>query len=238
MMNLEQLVNNYAPILHFHPDEGTFCCYPSDAEEVYERFQHDWTTFREDRSPNSLIATAPCYYEIWIDEDMVQLRYWFWYKYNDFPKAPFGLGKHIGDWEHVEVRLFDGTTPSDAIWLLSNHLEARIMSLSLTLGNLRPERPHLDDTHVHVWAALGSHANYPSPKSRPRCYGRILCDRIRDDGEIWYTKMNLRPLLETNFCDFKGRWGDEQSPRSPLNEYNNRWRNFPNSEPEIYFSES
>ncbi|TFG31429.1 hypothetical protein EU527_12435 [Candidatus Thorarchaeota archaeon] len=233
-MNLEQLVCDYAPILNFHPDEGDFCCFPSDAEEVYQKFHRDWTKFQEDRSPAAMIPTTPCYYETWNDDDMIQIRYWFWYRYNDFPKVPFGLGKHIGDWEHVEVRLYDGTSPRDAIWFLSNHLEARITSFALTIQNIHPETPLLDGTHVRVWVALGSHANYPSPMSAPRCYGKIICDRIQENGEIWYTEQGLKPLEETNFHDFKGRWGNEKSPRSPMNEYNNRWRNYPNIEPDTY----
>ena len=235
-MNIEQVVNDYSPILHFHPDEGRFCCYPSDAEEIYLQFRHNWNEFQEDKSPNTIDPTAPCYFETWVDDDMIQLRYWFWYRYNDFPQAPFGLGKHIGDWEHVEVRLYNGTETTDAIWLLSNHLEAKIASLALRFGKKSPERPSLDEKHIHIWVALGSHANYPSPDSKPRCYGKLICDKIRGDGEVWNTKNGLKMIHETNFSQFIGRWGDEKSPRSPLNEYNNRWRNLPNFQPEVFSS--
>ena len=237
-MNIKQIVRDYAPILHFHPDEGSFCCYPSDAEEIYARFKDNWDTFKEDKSPKIFDPTAPCYYETWVDDELIQLRYWFWYNYNDFPQAPFGLGKHLGDWEHVEVRLYDGDAITDAIWLLSNHLEARVASVALTLEKYHPERPRLDEKHIHVWAALGSHANYPSPNSKPRCYGRIICDKIRDNGETWYTTTRLKEIHETNFCQFEDRWGDEKAPRSPLNDYNNRWRNLPNLQPDPYSSES
>jgi hypothetical protein len=237
-MNLDQLVREYAPILHFHPDEGDFCCFPSDAENIYEEFHRDWTKFKEDRSPNTLIYSTPCYYETWTDDEMTQIRYWFWYNYNDFPKAPFGLGKHIGDWEHVEVRIYEENSLDDTIWLLSNHLEAAIASFDITLKNIHPERPKLDKSHIHAWVALGSHANYPLPTSKTRSYGRVLRDRIRDEGDIWHTEHGLKPILETNFRDFKGRWGDEKSPRSPLSEYNNRWRNFPNIEPDFYSANS
>ncbi len=237
-MNIEQVVNDYAPILHFHPDEGVFCCYPSNAEEVYEQFKYNWNNFQEDKSPKNMSPTTPCYYETWIDDDIIQLRYWFWYRYNDFPQAPFGLGKHTGDWEHVEVRLYEGIDVTDAIWLLSNHLEARVASLALTLGKYNPEKPSLDEKHINIWVALGSHANYPSPHSKPRCYGGIICDKIRENGEIWHTKNGLKPLLQTNFSQFKDRWGDEKSPRSPLNDYNNRWRNLPNLQPEFYSADS
>jgi hypothetical protein len=91
--------------------------------------------------------------------------------------------------------------------------------------------PILDGTHLHVWVALGSHAHYPAPDSKPRCYARIFCDKIKDGGAIWNTHMSLKSMDKVNFRNFTGRWGDEKAPRGPANEYNNRWRNAPDSEP-------
>jgi hypothetical protein len=221
-MDIQQLVIEYAPILHFHPDEGEYCCFPSDAEKIYERFQGDWVLFKEDKNPKSLDPSAPCYFETWEDDDLIQIRYWFWYNYNDFPGGLLGIGKHLGDWEHVEIRLFRDLK---SIWLLSNHLEARISTNHRIRTGHHIEKPTLENNHIHVWVALGSHANYASPNSKSRCYARILCDKIMDGGAIWQTEQNLKPLTETNFRSFEGRWGDEKAPRSPLNVYNNRWRN-------------
>ncbi len=227
----ESLVREFAPILHFHPKEGQYCCFPSDAEEIFDRYSSDWALFTKDLSPNTLDPSTPCYFEIWEDKDFTQIRYWFWYNYNDFPGTHFGLGDHLGDWEHVEVRLYEGNGVQDAIWLVSNHASARITSLTMTLPDFELEPPTLDDAHLHVWVALGSHANYPSPQSTPRCYAKIFCDRIQDRGEIWITEKVLKKLDETNFRDFTGRWGDEKAPRSPRNRYNNRWRNAPDVTP-------
>ena len=223
-MDVKHLVREYAPILHFHPEEGEHCCFPSDAERIFERFHRNWTLFKEEKIPKSLDQSAPCYFETWVDEDLVQIRYWFWYNYNDFPGGHLGIGKHLGDWEHVELRRF---SDQKSIWLLSNHKDARI---STNYGNLEchyTEPAILEDNHIHVWVALGSHAHYPSPTSKPRCYARVFCDKIAEGGLIWHTVQNLKPLTKTNFRAFEGRWGDEKAPRSPLNEYNNRWRNAP-----------
>jgi hypothetical protein len=225
------LVNRLSPILHFHPEEGEFCCFPSDAEETYEKYHTNWNKFTADRTPKELDTSAPCYYEFWDDGDFYQIRYWFWYRYNDFPGAPFNMGKHLGDWESVEVRLYGTIDPSSAIWLFSNHHESRLASMSRHLEGFVREDPVLDKTHINVWVALGSHANYPSPQSKPRCYAKFFCDKIADGGLVWHTNRNLKSLESTNFSEFTGRWGDNKAPRGPANEYNNRWRNAPNIKP-------
>ncbi|MHA1614838.1 MAG: hypothetical protein ACTSYJ_08330 [Candidatus Thorarchaeota archaeon] len=230
-MNSIDLVKAYAPILHFHPEESAHCCFPSDAEKIFQMYQEDWSNFQVTKAPKKLDESIPCYYEIWTSKRMTQIRYWFWYNYNDFPGTHFGLGDHLGDWEHVEVRLYDGSRVQDAIWLVSNHSSARIASVTKTIPRFDVEVPILGGTHLHVWVALGSHANYPSPDSTPRCYAKIFCDKIRDGGSIWYTDNVLKRIDETNFQDFTGRWGDEKAPRSPRNSYNNRWRNAPDVKP-------
>lgn len=227
-MDTKQLAREYAPVLHFHPEEGIYCCFPSDAEVIYERYHKDWTLFGEDKTPKHLDTSTPCYFETWANDNLVQIRYWIWYKYNDFPRGYFGIGKHLGDWEHIEVRLIRGLGP---IWLLSNHLSARASTHDGTFPGFITEQPILEENHIHSWVALGSHAHYSSPTSRPRCYARVFCDKIAEDGPVWYTEQVLKPLADTNFNTFEGRWGNEKSPRSPLSEYNNRWRNAPNLRP-------
>jgi len=227
-MSIQQLVRGFAPVLHFHPKEGEHCCFPSDAEEVLKRYHMDWTLFGEGKAPKTLDRSAPRYFGSWTDDNLTQIRYWIWYNYNDFPTGPLGIGKHLGDWEHIEVRLFQGLDP---VCLLSNHDSARIAASSGTFPGFATEAAMLEDTHLHAWVALGSHAHYPSPTSQPRCYARLFCDKIADNGATWHTEQNLKSLADTNFNAFKGRWGDQRSPWSPLNEHNNRWRNTPDLRP-------
>jgi hypothetical protein len=231
---LRKSVEEYAPVLHFHPAEGRFCCFPSDAEQIYEQYHRDWSRFQEMRSPKKIDSNTPCYYEVWSDSEMTQIRYWFWYNYNRFPRAILRKGNHLGDWEHVELRIYDNMQVGRiAVWLLSNHLAARLVSQPriYTLPNFDTEVSHLQTTHLHVWVALGSHANYPAPDSEPYCHRRIFCDELAPDGEEWYTGNNLIPLEKTNFYSFTGRWGDSKAPRSPTNDYNDRWRNAPHTLP-------
>ncbi|MFW9982117.1 MAG: hypothetical protein ACFFE3_09410 [Candidatus Thorarchaeota archaeon] len=226
-----RLASRFSPLLHFHPDEGQFCCFPSDAEETYAKFHSNWKLFVEDRTPKELVKSTPCYYEFWDEGNFFQIRYWFWYRHNDFPGAPLNLGNHLGDWENIEVRLYESMDLSQAIWIFSNHYEARLASMVKTLEGFEREIPILDESHINAWVALGTHANYPTPKSKPRCYARIFCDKISEGGEVWATGTNLKHLEKTNFATFKGRWGDKKAPRGPANEYNNRWRNAPNLRP-------
>jgi len=78
---------------------------------------------------------------------------------------------------------------------------------------------------------LGSHSLYPAHDGKPYCIAGILCDKIAEKGEIWRTESSLINLSQTNFFEFQGRWGDKYAPRSPTNDYNNRWRNAPNRLP-------
>ncbi len=103
--------------------------------------------------------------------------------------------------------------------------------MTRTIEGFERETPTLNDSRINVWVALGSHANYPSPQSKPRCFARVFCDKIADGGTIWETRTSLKHLEITNFATYKGRWGDKNAPRGPANEYNNRWRNAPNLEP-------
>ncbi len=232
--SLESLVLDFAPILHFHENEGDFCCYPSDAEQIYSKYNTDWSQFRKSLTPTTLNPSAPCYYETWKDEDLIQIRYWFWYNYNKFPGAPFGLGNHLGDWEHVEIRFFPKISDGPCIiWFVSNHKSSRITSFprTMTFPGLMPETSSFTENHIHVWVALGSHANYPSPYSNPYCVAKHYCDKLSDGGQIWETGNNLIHLAKTNFVSFNDRWGDRKAPAGPTNEYNNRCRNAPNELP-------
>ncbi|MCF2136650.1 MAG: hypothetical protein K9W43_05340 [Candidatus Thorarchaeota archaeon] len=234
--NTSDLVREFAPILHFHPREGTHCCFPSDAEEIYEQFHEDWSAFKRDLWPNVLDPSAPCYYETFEYSDWIQIRYWFWYRYNKFPYALPCKGLHLGDWEHIEVRIYPTLFDGVIIWLLSNHLTARLGSFpaGYTLPGFIPEDIVLDNYHVHAWVALGSHAHYPNPRSKPLSFLKIWRDLFEDGGVVWRTEDSLRPLKDTNFYEYTGRWGDKKAPRSPTNSYNGPWRSAPNVPPQRY----
>ncbi|NHI82811.1 MAG: hypothetical protein EAX81_00720 [Candidatus Thorarchaeota archaeon] len=226
----EHFVRTFAPILHFHPKEGNYCCFPSDAEAVFERHSKDWSGFGKTLQPKKLQQDTPCYYEIWDGPDMTQMKFWFWYNYNKFPKAPLGLGQHIGDWEHIEVRHYPlGSKTPGTIWLVSNHLKAILGSHPghFILQGFMPQPVTLADLHIHVWVALGSHASYLSPDDKTRRFLGFWRDETEDGGPIWETEENLKGLGDTNFGRFEGRWGNKRSPRSPRNPYNCRERNAP-----------
>ncbi|MFX1369398.1 MAG: hypothetical protein ACFFAY_12440 [Promethearchaeota archaeon] len=226
----EHFVSLFAPILHFHPNEGSYCCFPSDAESIFEQYANDWIKFKGEMVPKELDPLTPCYYEVWHEPHMIQMKFWFWYNYNRFPRTIFGRGRHIGDWEHVEVRHYplDSETPG-TIWLLSNHLQAELVSYPgfFTVPGFTQKPITLTDNHVHVWVALGSHANYASPHGKKKRFMGLWKDMTEEGGLTWHTKDSLKSLDDTNFAHYEGRWGNEKSPRSPRNPYNSRTRNAP-----------
>ncbi|OLE35871.1 MAG: hypothetical protein AUG48_09555 [Actinobacteria bacterium 13_1_20CM_3_68_9] len=78
------------------------------------------------------------------------LQYWFFYYYNDFAVAGFGL--HEGDWEMIQLRIGDGDQPDLAVYAQHKHAGKRDWD--------QVERaPDSNDAPV-VYVARGSHASY------------------------------------------------------------------------------
>jgi hypothetical protein len=220
-----QIVKTYAPILSFHPDEGSQCCYPGDAEQAFpEALSWASTDGRTvgtfgphfSREPKTLNPNAPCYYQLAENcqhceiGNITRIKYWFWYGFNDFPECPDVGGSHPGDWESVEVILIGEQVH---VYLLSNHTGY--------IAVWPDQTPYVYDSHIKVWVGSGSHANYPAPNSKGYCYeieviGASCCDRIADGGSVWYTENNLKGLAgkdpPLNFAAYQGYWGDPLSP--------------------------
>lgn len=201
------LVTMHAPILSYHPDEGSQCCYPSNAEEAFLRLHPDGS-LDELREPKTLIPNTPCYYQIARNIDtgslgiITRIKYWFWYNFNDFPEC-IG-GSHSGDWESVEVVL--AADEQVYVYILSNH-EGWL--------SFWPDEVILENGHIKVWAGNGSHANYPSSTYHVRCFPEwnpLCCDEIADGGSVWYTMSNLKAIEATNFAAYEGVWGKPLSP--------------------------
>lgn len=223
-----EIVTMHAPILTFHPDEGSQCCYPSDAEEAYLKlccYLYYPTPFCGEpldpiycgvslKWPTTLIPNTPCYFQIaegpqgGVPCNVTRIKYWFWYNFNDFPEGPI-WGSHPGDWESVEVVLVNGNVH---VYLLSSHGDECIPGGCIPVW---PQEAILENGHIKVWAGNGSHANYPSPNSAVYCdeeLGVYFCDQIANSDSVWYTMDNLKAITATNFADYTGQWGDPVSP--------------------------
>ena len=208
------LARQHAPFLVFHPEEGKFCCYPSDAVEAYTLWVSKGSDIPENlqQMPKTLDQNAPCYFQYWEGKCQTpqgkkllqRIKYWFWYRFNRVPNSG-GIGNHLGDWEHAEVILLD---KKPAVYILSCHELRRYIP---------PEFAQLSNDRIKVWPGKGTHANYESHKpAKP--YKKVILeaftwqDVLADGGEIWDTSKNLVAINKTPFANYRGHWWDPDSP--------------------------
>jgi hypothetical protein len=135
------------------------------------------------------------------------LQYWFWLYYN--PKNLFGLGKHEGDWEMVQVGLGADGSPEVATYAQHDSGEAR--------GWDRVERLPDDPRRPVVYVAPLSHASYFEAGTHPYFVG---IDHPYADGPA----SDLPVMPFGRWVRWKGRWGNSErtiarrignGPRSP-----------------------
>lgn len=210
MITKDQLAQKHAPIVHFHPEEGSFCCFPSDAEPAYEMVKAGWQAYP--KTPK-VLERFPCYHRVSLDtpKGITRIQYWLWYNYDNFP-APLNIpriGDHFGDWEHFEVVLQNDVP---FCYFLSNHTGAL---------RFHPEGLNLStDGRAHIWVAKGSHAHYESPAP----HHKWPFDEIADGGQVADTQIFLIDILGTTFFkdNFTGDWafgaGTFSPPKRPVDE--------------------
>lgn len=162
-------------------------------------------------------ASAPVLWRLGevISPTRILLEYWYHYAYSKAGK--FGLGDHQGDWEgmSVVVELDPSAGEADrpiALFLAAHeggawHCASKLGWVQDTQGQLHPE----------VFAALGTHATYPSPGIfRTSC----LIDRT-GRGQAWDSWNQMRPLALEPYYGYSGAWGDVSwipymtGPRAP-----------------------
>jgi hypothetical protein len=123
-------------------------------------------------------------------------------------------GNHVGDWEHVTVRLVNGQPTQVA---LSQHSGSQIF-------NYGDPALQLVDGHPVAYAALGSHGLY-ADAARHTYKTLPNSDTLNDDtgaGTLWRTEDALvafRPQAQTgslSWLNYPGRWGNPKSGCSVL----------------------
>ncbi|MBK8266416.1 MAG: Vps62-related protein [Nannocystis sp.] len=167
---LEALIT-YAPRVWLHSEEQYF---PSSVEFAFAEMTRSlggdgrfWIRSKAGLgSPSDTLpffagelATAPVY-AFYADkgEGVIDLVYFFWYPYNRGKSAVDTIwGNHVGDWEHITVRLLrgDDESLSPAQVYLSAH------SFGGAYDWLDVER--YDETHPVVYSAWGSHGLWRDP---------------------------------------------------------------------------
>ncbi len=116
------------------------------------------------------------------------IQYWFFYAFNGGD-----LNRHEGDWEMIQV-------------VLSNSQPSQVMFSQHYSGQSALWRQvDKDGTHVKVYVARGSHANYLKPYS-----GKVglASDDVGDNGRVLRpTDYHVDVLANQSWLNFGGRWG-------------------------------
>ena len=220
-------VQDYAPILYF---EGEESCYPINAEfhiqnsflynvesttpistsptessiatystEIYEGMYLD-NQLGTISDYNQIISTAKSwensngnavYYYSFDDATTGEqvIQYWMFYAFNKGE-----LNQHEGDWEMVQI-IFSGDEPSMVGY--SQHHSGQKATWS---------QVEKEGTHIKVYVARGSHANYLRSYS-----GKlgIASDFVGANGKILESEdYQLLDLESEGFLSFIGRWGE------------------------------
>ncbi|SFS92589.1 Vps62-related protein [Marininema halotolerans] len=186
----QQLIETYAPRLIFDQSENYYPLSVDNSFMYLEREmrdgQYSLRTIEKLKSTNSklsffkgdLSASKVYAYYIKRSDKVVDIVYWIFYPYNEGKKVFwYTIGNHVGDWEHVTVRLTD-QVPTHVYF--SAHSGGESMSWKDT--------PKTQDTHPVAYVARGSHGMYKNKGKH--VYGFSL-GRLIDvvdytsDGVIW-----------------------------------------------------
>jgi Tol biopolymer transport system component len=157
------------------------------------------------------------------------LQYWLFYYFNSAAVA--GFGSHEGDWEMVQIGLDPGYQP-DVVVFQQHDGGARCAWEDV-------KKTVVDGVEVPVvYAALDSHASYPS-KGTWATTAQVRMDRTQDDPPE-ESGHQVRPLLEVvsdtypEWVDWPGHWGNSRaggllatfesnSPLGPAEQTSENW---------------
>ncbi|SDW54916.1 protein of unknown function [Marininema mesophilum] len=187
----QELMKRYAPRLIFDKSESY---YPMSVEKSFPYFDREkrddgnysLKTKENLEDPDSTLpffngdlSTSKIYaYYIKRSDNVVDIVYWVFYPYNQGKKvAWWTLGNHVGDWEHVTVRL---TNSSPSQVYLSAHSGGSTMGWD--------DAPKVGGTHPIAYVAKGSHGMYKD--AGKHVYGFSLGSLIdvvdyTSDGKVW-----------------------------------------------------
>ena len=166
-----QALITYAPRVWLHPDEEYF---PSSVEFAFPfmtRFLAGDSNYwiRSTAALDSPSDTLPFFagdldgapvYAFYADKgsQIVDLVYFFYYPYNRGKSVVDTIwGNHVGDWEHITVRLMRG--PDDALTPLQVYFSAHDFGGAYDWASVE----RFADTHPVVYSAWGSHGVWSTP---------------------------------------------------------------------------
>ena len=223
-----EYLRKYAPQVRFHSKEAYW---PSSVEWSFRFLKRHWRqntgswwleTKQPLKAPSSVLAyfhgadpkrqwtgvplsleEVPAY-AFWhrVDDDTVDLVYFFYYPYNRGKEVVNTIfGSHVGDWEHVTVRLSrrqDGQGLSPLWSSLWWSRYAREPSFYLAAHSHGAKAAWIyvakvrGTEHPIIYAAWGSHGSYLKPGNHKygSAAGKALVDRT-NEGTAWDTWKSL-----------------------------------------------
>lgn len=203
-------------------ETDAFALMPTDPDATYPGMQ----VIQHADGPDEATAMVYCNI-IPLSGTIYDLQYWLCYAY-DRPPRPLAafFGSHVGDWEHVTVRIDTSQTDQDAMFM-GVYGSAHNGEGKWNLNPLQWSEGNDQSWHPIVFSARGSHANYGDLGNQdPPGSGNGVIDRSRlvgDDfvstnGPIWKTWKNLEqiawPVTDAtqNWLAFNGVWGNTLPP--------------------------
>ncbi len=150
------------------------------------------------------------------DDHADWLQYWFFYYYNSFDDAGFGL--HEGDWEMMQIRLYPsvagGMAPDETTFSVHDSAGRGCGWGQITTADRTP------GDHILVYPGRGSHATYPYPGDSDiviQGVDTLLQDFHNGDGTVKDPPVQV--VGTQSWWEWPGRWGSSAgvlaSPSAP-----------------------
>ncbi|XP_019640456.1 PREDICTED: putative vacuolar protein sorting-associated protein TDA6 [Branchiostoma belcheri] len=160
--------------------------------------------------------------------------YWMFYPYNRGKRVCIGVrilgscvggystfGHHVGDWEHMKIRLENGQPIS--IYVSAHDFGGEYYWDAASQTYNKPgDIVRTDGTHPVLYSAKGSHGLWSTPGTRT--YKSIpINNKLQDEtsaGTAWDTWKNVPFTMHRpdggytgswTWLNFKGRWGNRKS---------------------------
>lgn len=129
------------------------------------------------------------------------LVYWLFYADNPFGIWFTDVGRHVGDWEQVQVELDpSGVFAAVTVYQHGSAHRVAVGSRQLTLTA---------DGRPRVYVAEGSHAAYLTAGSQPR---KLKRDNTGDGGRSGVPRVLPLPAEPGGWPRWPGRWGPDTGP--------------------------
>lgn len=232
---IEGIIARRGPILHFHPDEKyytmTTAAFLADSYEV----DRDHLNVRTPATLLGDIQRSTAYVAVrGVHPQFTDLEFWFFYgqKGSTFLRTEewpgndskntevLKNGTHVGDWQHVVLRV-DNTLKDVVAVGYSSH------------GHVDWYRPHWE--HIHVFSALHMHDCYPVPGTHLELAAwkrggdrevKIYCRYLCGDGKAFEAFRNYQFVVSDLFeietpewAKRKIRWGPKLNPKDKIRIY-------------------